>query len=127
MIGRPIVSGGITIVATLVMMSSNTVFASTPQPSPTPTPTQPPLSVVQQLCVPAGIDETVYEWNFAPPYLLCIISDQLSGTGKLFMQNPDGTFSRISHGGGAVNVDLMVNHYGVPTAIAKALRVGLHP
>lgn len=108
-----------------VALASPTIVGRAVAASATPTPTPPPASLVTQLCVPSGVDYVVRNWNFVAPYLLCNVSDQYSGTGKLFKQQSNGSFTIVSHGGGDLNLSVLES-YGVPNSTAKALIAGLH-
>jgi hypothetical protein len=85
----------------------------------------PTLAIATSLCVPAGDDQTIYQWNFIAPYLVCFISDANTGTSELFQQNTDGTYTLLSHGGGDMPVARLVS-YGLKATTAQTLLSGLH-
>lgn len=86
---------------------------------PTPAPTQPLALVAARICAPRDVDYNV-AWKFVAPYLLCYLSDQHSGTAKLFVRNTNGSFSPLSHGGGDLPLAALVA-LGVPVDAAKQL------
>ena len=106
------------LVAFTLVASTVTVCAATPS-------SMLPISVVRKVCVPPHTNELLGKWNFIAPYLLCAASDCCTGSMHLYKQNADGSFSRLSHGGGALNkADLI--WLGVPPATAAQLIAGQH-
>lgn len=86
---------------------------------------QPPLSVVQHLCLPGRSDYALQKWNFIDPWLLCSAGDQYTGGEVLFKRKPDGSFSQASSGGGDLPVSAL-EYLGVPSTVAKKLISGMH-
>lgn len=120
------VSGMPIIECTPVKIQSNTISITIRPGKPQVAATQPPLPVVQRICLPTGADYVLHKWNFINPYLLCSAGDQNTGGEVLFVRDLRGSFSQISTGGGDLTIPAL-EFWGVPSDVAKALILGMHP
>jgi hypothetical protein len=89
--------------------------------------TPPPLSVVQQVCIPPQFqyDLVLGQWNYYHGYLYCQVHDAYTGGARVFTQNKDGSFTILIKGGGNIDPALM-EQFGISSNVANTLYNGLH-